>query len=209
MTLFENLSQAVIDGDEESTGRLTEEALEAGHSPVEVLEEGLFSGMSVVGNRFRVREIFLPNVLLAARAMHAALAILQPLLEANATPTKGTVVIGTVGGDVHDIGKNLVGIMLRGAGYSVVDLGYNVYAPAFVEAVREHDAKVVGMSALLTTTMPVMQQVVSALADAGLGDVKVIVGGAPVSDKYAKEIGATAYGDSPADAVEAVRQWVQ
>ena len=209
MTSFEDISQALIEGNDQQVRTLVEEALDAGHAPQEILEQALFKGMAVIGERFRVREIFLPNVLLAARAMHAALAVLEPLLEAGAAATKGTVVIGTVGGDVHDIGKNLVGIMLRGAGFEVVDLGYNVYPPAFVAAAREHEADVVGMSALLTTTMPMMGKVVAELAEAGLENVKVIIGGAPVSAKYAEQIGATAYGKSPADAVTAVQQWLQ
>jgi 5-methyltetrahydrofolate--homocysteine methyltransferase len=205
---MDELQQAVIDGRDGDARRLTEQALASGRSPGDLLEQGLIPAMESVGERFRVREIFLPDVLLAARAMAAALERVRPLLEGDASATRGTVVLGTVEGDLHDIGKNLVGIMLRGAGFEVVDLGNSVSAAAFVAAAREHRADVVGLSALLTTTMPVMRRIVSALREAGLGHVKTIVGGAPLSEAYAQEIGADAYGYDAARAVEIVRGWV-
>jgi 5-methyltetrahydrofolate--homocysteine methyltransferase len=205
---MEQLQQAVIEGREADARRLSAEALASGLAPRVILADGLIAGMEIVGERFRIREIFLPDVLLAARAMTAGLEPLRPHLEGDAAARRGTVVIGTVEGDLHDIGKNLVGIMLRGAGFEVVDLGNSVPPAAFVAAVRESRADVVGLSALLTTTMPVMRQVVAALTEAGLGHVRTIVGGAPLSDAYAREIGAQAYGYDAARAVELVRGWL-
>jgi 5-methyltetrahydrofolate--homocysteine methyltransferase len=164
--------------------------------------------MEVIGERIRTREIFHPYVKLAARAMHAGLDVVGPGLEAGAVTCRGTVIMGTVEGDVHDIGKNLVGIMLRGVGYEVLDLGTNVSPSAFVEAARARRAKVVGMSALLTTTMPAMARVIAALRAAGLRDVKTVVGGAAVSQAFAQEIGADAYGCDAARACEIVRAWI-
>jgi 5-methyltetrahydrofolate--homocysteine methyltransferase len=165
--------------------------------------------MNVVGEQFRQREIFLPDVLLAARAMYAGLDLLKPLLARDGVPSAGTVVIGSVKGDLHDIGKNLVGIMLRGAGFEVVDLGHDVPPERFVDTAASEGASVIGLSALLTTTMPGMRQVVDLLCARGLaGRVKVIVGGAPVSAEFARAIGADAYGYDAANAVEQVRKLV-
>jgi 5-methyltetrahydrofolate--homocysteine methyltransferase len=162
--------------------------------------------MGVVSDQFREREIFLPDVLLAARAMYAGLGLLKPLLAKDGVPTSGTVVIGSVQGDLHDIGKNLVGIMLAGAGFEVIDLGNDVAPRRFVDAAAEHGASVIGLSALLTTTMPVMKDVVELVNARGLKDrVKIIVGGAPVSDAWARQIGADAYGYDAASAVERIR----
>ena len=209
MTEVEQIKDALIQGDDRKVRALTEEALAAGRAPEEILNQGLIAAMEMVGERFRTREIFLPDVLLAARAMYAGLDLIKPRLEGGTVPSRGTVVIGTVEGDLHDIGKNLVGIMLRGAGFNVVDLGNNVAPAAFVEAARSNGAAVVGMSALLTTTMPVMGRVVSALREAGLAKVKTIVGGAPVSDTFARQIGADGYGYDAARAVEMVREWAR
>jgi 5-methyltetrahydrofolate--homocysteine methyltransferase len=208
MTVIERLKEALIEGRDAEVRRLAEEALAGGTPAADLLDAGLVAGMNVVGERFRARDIFLPDVLLAARAMYAGLEVLRPRLETSATASKGTVVLGTVEGDLHDIGKNLVGILLRGAGYEVVDLGHNVSPAAFVEAARERRAQVVGMSALLTTTMPAMGRVVAALREAGLGDVRTIIGGAPLSEEYARRIGAQAYGFDAARAVELVRAWL-
>jgi len=162
--------------------------------------------MDTVGRQFRLREVFLPDVLLAARAMTAGLDLLRPLLAGEGIPTAGRVVLGTVHGDLHDIGKNLVGILLKGAGFDVIDLGHDVPARRFVDVARERGASVIGLSALLTTTMPVMRDVVALVRAEGLSDrVKVIVGGAPVSEAWAREIGADAYGYDAANAVERVR----
>lgn len=207
MTLLQRLADALIRGDHLVAADLTREALAASVEPKTVLDDGLLAGMKVVGERFRVREIFLPDVLMAARAMAAAMEPLEPLLAAEGTPCAGRVVLATVKGDLHDIGKNLVGIMLRGAGFQVVDLGMDVAPDAMVAAVREHQAPVLGMSALLTTTMPVMGQVVARLRDEGLhGQVRTMVGGAPLSEEFARAIGADAYGADAYGAVEIVKR---
>lgn len=207
-TITDRMREALIQGLDVDVRRLAQEALAAGCPAKEVLEKGLIPAMEVIGERFRTREIFLPDVLLAARAMHAGLDVVKPHLEGGAAMSRGTVVLGTVEGDLHDIGKNLVGIMLRGVGYEVVDLGTNVSPSAFVEAARSRKAQVVGLSALLTTTMPAMGRVITALRDAGLDDVKTMVGGAAVSQAFAQEIGADAYGCDAARACEIVRSWV-
>jgi 5-methyltetrahydrofolate--homocysteine methyltransferase len=208
VALLGDIRGMLIAGRDTEVGVLTRKALEDGLPAATILGDGLLAGMDVVGERFRDHHIFLPDVLLAARALYAGLDLLEPHLEGGELPHRGTVVIGSVEGDLHDIGKNLVGIMLRGGGYNVVDLGHSVSAGAFVEAAREHQAAVVGMSALLTTTMPEMPRVVRGLQDAGLSNVKVIVGGAPVSEGFAREIGAHAYGFDAARAVEVVREWL-
>jgi 5-methyltetrahydrofolate--homocysteine methyltransferase len=165
--------------------------------------------MDVVGEKFRTHSIFLPHVLLAARAMHAGLDLLKPLLIQQDVPSAGKAVLGTVRGDQHDIGKNLVGIMLAGAGFEVIDLGTDVAPEDFLAAVRLHDARVIGMSALLTTTMPVMKEVVDLLAAEGLaGRVRTVIGGAPVTEEYAREIGADAYAFDGISAVDRVRMLV-
>lgn len=205
MTLLEKTKQALIDGRDKDVGALVKDALDAKHDPKDLLNNGLIAGMEIIGERFRQREIFLPEVLMAAKAMYAGLEHIKPLLEGQRTPTKGTIVIGTVEGDLHDIGKNLVGIMLRGSGFDVIDLGKGVPAAKFVEAAKKHNADVVGMSALLTTTMTGMKTVISALKAAGLGKVKTIVGGAPLNEAFAKEIGADAYGFDAVRSVEIVK----
>ena len=206
---MKDLKSALINGLEDDVVRLTKEALDTGNSPVEILNDSLSAGMAVVGDYFQQREFFLPDVLLAARAMKAAMTVLKPLLEGTTVESKGTVVIGTVKGDVHDIGKNLVGIMLRGAGFEVIDVGNDASVAQFVDAVRESEATVVGLSALLTTTMPQMGEIVTALQDAGLEGVKTMVGGAPVTDRYAESIGADAYGSDAVKAMQLATEWVQ
>ena len=207
-TITDRMREALIQGLDADVRRLAQEALVAGLPAKEVLETGLIPAMEIIGERFRTREIFLPDILLAARAMHAGLEVVKPSLEGGEVTARGTVVMGTVEGDLHDIGKNLVGIMLRGVGYEVVDLGTNVSPSAFVDAVTRRRAHVVGMSALLTTTMPAMGRVIAALRAAGLHDVKTIVGGAAVSEAFAREIGADAYAGDAARACEIVRSWV-
>jgi len=207
LPILDDLKQTLIAGKHKEVPDLCRQALEDGIPAPEILSGGLLAGMDVISDRFRDRQIFLPAVLLAARAMYAGLDVLGPLLEGDASAHRGTVVIGTVEGDLHDIGKNLVGILLRGAGFEVIDLGHGVAPAAFVEAAREHDALAVGMSALLTTTMPAMAQVVKGLDEAGLGEVKTIVGGAPVSAAFADEIGADAYGYDAARAAVVLREW--
>ncbi len=209
MELLTRIAEQLQAGEDEAVHHLVRQALDAGLAPGDVLNKGLLAGMDVVGEQFRVREIFLPDVLLAARAMYAGLEVLQPLLARDGVPTAGTVVIGSVKGDLHDIGKNLVGIMLKGAGFAVVDLGNDVPPERFVEAAEESGAQVIGMSALLTTTMAGMRQVVELVERRGLAPrVKTIVGGAPVTEAFAREIGADAYAFDAASAVERVRALV-
>jgi 5-methyltetrahydrofolate--homocysteine methyltransferase len=200
------IAQSLQQGDDQQTGALTAEALAAGLGPAELLQKGLIAGMNVVGEQFRRREIFLPDVLLAARAMYAGLNVLKPHLAREGVPLRGRVVLGTVQGDLHDIGKNLVGILLKGAGFEVIDLGHDVAPEAFVEAALREEAPLIGMSALLTTTMSRMKDVCELVRSRGLQDrVRTIVGGAPVDADFAREIGADAYACDAAQAVERVR----
>lgn len=205
MSLLEELAEALIRGDHRSVETITAQAIAASLSPRSILDDGLLAGMRVVGERFRVRDMFLPEVLMSARAMHAATDILAPLLAADGVPSAGKVVLGTVRGDLHDIGKNLVGIMLRGAGFQVVDLGIDVAPEAFVAAAVEHGAKVIGMSALLTTTMPGMRDVVELVRAEGL-DVRLVAGGAPLTAEYARSVGADGWAPDAYSAVEVVQR---
>ena len=210
MSILPEIADCLQRGEDDRVHELVREALEARVPPLEILNGGLVAGMNVVGEQFRLREIFLPDVLLAARAMYAGLELLRPLLARDGVPSAGRIVIGSVHGDLHDIGKNLVGIMLKGAGFEVVDLGNDVPAQRFVEEAVAQGAAAIGMSALLTTTMPVMKDVVELLRARGLSStIKVIVGGAPVSEAFAREIGADAYGYDAANAVERVRALVR
>jgi 5-methyltetrahydrofolate--homocysteine methyltransferase len=198
------MNQRLFEGEHELVKKMTEEAVALGRPALEVLEDGLIAGMRVVGEDFRHNRIFVPEVLLAARAMKAGLAVLKPRLAAGHErgPRSAVIVMGTVKGDLHDIGKNLVGMMAEGAGFTVIDLGTDVSALRFVEAVRAHDAALLGLSALLTTTMVSMRSVVQAVREAGLEQVKICIGGAPVSAEYAREIGADGYAADAATAVE-------
>jgi 5-methyltetrahydrofolate--homocysteine methyltransferase len=210
MAVLAELADAVIRGDHATSGSLTQQAIGQGILPKTILDEGLIAGMTVVGDRFRVHEIFLPDVLLAAKAMYAGMDLLRPLLAREGIPTLGKIVIGSVKGDLHDIGKNLVGIMLKGAGFEVIDLGHDVAPARMVRTAAEQGAAVIGMSALLTTTMPVMGEVVQLLRAEGLaGKVRTVVGGAPVSERFAQEIGADAYGFDAGNAVDVVKALVK
>ncbi|MCP4594682.1 MAG: cobalamin-binding protein [bacterium] len=210
MGILDRIAEELQSGADDQVAALTGEALEQGLAPRQILDSGLIGAMEVVGERFRTHEIFLPDVLMAAKAMYAGLDKLKPLLVKDGIPMRGKIVVGSVQGDLHDIGKNLVGIMLRGAGFEVIDLGNDVAPASFVDAATEQSAAVIGMSALLTTTMPAMSQVVELVRERGLGDsVKTIVGGAPVSADYAREIGADAYGFDAANAVERVSALVK
>ncbi len=202
----EPLKQAIIDGNADTALALTQALLASGASAREILDEALLPGMEVVGVRMREGDCFIPEVLLSAR--HAELPRpAAPHMAAGDEAGGGTVVIGTVEGDLHDIGKNLVGMLLQGAGFSVVNLGTGVSAADFVAAVREHAPAIIGMSALLTTTLPHMSETIAALKDAGLRDsVKVMVGGAPVTAAYADEIGADGYGANAGMAVERAKE---
>ncbi len=201
---FEPLSQAVVTGKRQDATRLTQEALDAGESPVDIVDNGLVPGMAIVGEKFKCNEFYVPQMLIAARAMKEAMAMLEPLLlQAGITP-EHTVVVGTVQGDLHDIGKNLVAMMLKGANYGVVDMGTNVSAQSFVDAVKQNNAHVLGLSALLTTTMSEMKAAVAAMKDADLADVKIVIGGAPITQAYADQIGADGFAPDAATAVEVV-----
>ncbi len=206
MEILKRIASELELGEEEKVAELTRAAIQEGLPAREILDDGLIAGMNIVGAKFRAHEIFLPEVLLAAKAMYAGLDELKPLLLKEKVPPRGKVVIGTVQGDLHDIGKNLVGIMLRGAGFEIIDLGKDVSPERFVEAAQESGATVIGMSALLTTTMPVMKEVVAMLKREGLAKrIRTVVGGAPVSAEYAREIGADAYAYDGANAVEQVQ----
>ena len=210
MELMERIAEKLDKGKADEVAALTAEAIGQGLPAATILNDGLIAGMDVVGEKFRTHRIFLPHVLLSARAMHAGMDLLKPLLIKQDVPSAGKAVLGTVRGDQHDIGKNLVGIMLEGAGFEVIDLGTDVAPEEFLAAVREHDARVIGMSALLTTTMPVMKEVIELLAHDGLeGRVKTVVGGAPVTEEYAREIGADAYAFDGISAVDRVRRLVE
>ncbi len=210
MAILSDIAESLQRGEDDRVGDLVRQAIDQQVPAPDILNNGLIAGMNVVGEQFRLREIFLPDVLLAARAMYAGLDLLKPLLARDGVPTAGRVVIGSVHGDLHDIGKNLVAIMLKGAGFEVIDLGNDVPAERFVDAAQEHGASVIGLSALLTTTMPVMRDVVELVRARGLGGrVRVIVGGAPVSEAWSREIGADSYGYDAANAVARVRALVR
>ena len=195
------LAQSIIDGMADTSARLTAESLGESMAPASILDDGLLAGMRVVGERFRNAEMFLPDVLASARAMKEAMTLLEPVLTASRIEPAGTVVLGTVKGDIHDIGKNLVGVMLRGAGFRVIDLGTNVTAEQFTSAVSQHRPDIVGMSALLTTTMSQMKSNVEKLRAAGaLESTRVFIGGAAVTRQYAESIGAS-YAKDAGDAV--------
>ncbi len=201
MADLQALADALIKGDRDTVTELTKAALADGTGPEEILEKGLIAGMGVVGQRFKANEVYVPEVLIAARAMNSAMEILQPkLIEAGVEPI-ATVVLGTVKGDLHDIGKNLVGMMLTGAGLKVVDVGTDVTPDKFVEACKDSGAAVCAMSALLTTTMPQMTDVVKALKESGVA-TKTIIGGAPVTQNFADEIGADGYAADAASAAD-------
>ncbi len=206
---FERLYEAVVNGDKNSAVEVTQQALDGGADPKAMIDEAMIPAMREAGQRFENEEFFVPELLLAARAMKAALALLRPLLVEAGSEPKGRVVIGTVKGDLHDIGKNLVSSMLEGAGFDVIDLGTDVAPEQFVAAVQEKNANLVGLSALLTVTMPAMKLTVDALEEAGVRDkVKVLVGGAPLTSEYASEIRADAYADNASAAVRMAEQLV-
>jgi len=199
---LKKLHDAVLSGDAKTAKSVTEQALAEGVSPLKLVQEYMVPAMGEVGRRFECNEYFVPELLLSARAMKAALELIRPLLIASGAQPAGRVALGTVKGDLHDIGKNLVGAMLEGGGYEVMDLGVNVTPEQFVAAVKEKKANIVAMSALLTTTMPAMRTTVDALKSAGVrNQVKVLIGGAPITQRYAEEIGADGFAESAAGAV--------
>lgn len=210
MELLTKMREDLYKGDANSVASLVQEALDRGLGPGDILEKGLTAGMNAVGKDFRDDILFVPEVLIAARAMHAGMDILKPLLSKGELKASGKFVIGTVKGDLHDIGKNLGGMMMEGAGFEVIDLGIDTPPEKFIEAVEEHRPELVGLSALLTTTMVQMKGVIEALKDAGLRDrVKVIVGGAPVTEKYAQDIGADGYAPNASAAVDKAKELLQ
>jgi 5-methyltetrahydrofolate--homocysteine methyltransferase len=203
MAKYQDLADSIIAGDNVKSKEITQKLVDSGVSSSEILNEGLVPGMEVVGRQFKANEMYIPEVLIAARAMHAAMDIIKPMLSESGAKMKGTVIIGTVQGDLHDIGKNLVGMMLEGGGFSVIDAGVDISAEKFVEEAKKSGAKLIGLSALLTTTMPVMKDVIAALkADSATADVKVMVGGAPLTQEYADSIGAKGYAPDASSAVD-------
>jgi 5-methyltetrahydrofolate--homocysteine methyltransferase len=191
---LQDIAAALVDGDDETVDRLTREALDVGTPALEVMDDGLIAGMALVGIKFRENFIFVPEVLACARAMKAGMAYIEPILSASGIEPLAKIVMGTVKGDLHDIGKNLCIMMLRGAGFEVIDLGVDTSPDEFIEAIEAHEPALIGMSALLTTTMPNMGKAIDAFIDEGVRDrVKVMVGGAPVTQEFADDMGADGY----------------
>ncbi len=207
MADLKGLAESIISGNMEKAKELTQAAVNEGTEPKRILEEGLIAGMNVVGDRFKKNEFYVPEVLIAARAMHAGMDILKPALSRSGVESIAKVVVGTVKGDLHDIGKNLVVMMLEGAGFEVIDVGVDADAEKFASAIQEKSAKLMGMSALLTTTMPSMKSTIDVLQTKGLRDkVKIMVGGAPLTQEYADEIGADGYAPDAASAVDKAKE---
>lgn len=203
------LKQAVIKGDMPGAKSLTQKAIEAGIEPARILNEALVAGMDEVGELFKASEIYVPEVLLAAKSMQEAMQLLKPLLVRDGIQPRGKIVVGTVRGDLHDIGKNLVAMMLEGAGFEIIDLGNDVPPERFVKAAAEHGATIIGMSALLTTTMYAMRDTIDLLKAERLdGKIKTMIGGAPVTQSFADEIGASGYGEDAATAVDLAKRFV-
>ncbi len=210
MSKIEEIAAAVEAGKAKIIGGLVEDAIKEGCDPLEILNKGMIDAMGVVGEKFRNNEIFVPEMLVAARAMKKGVEVLKPHLAGDSSATIGKYIIGTVAGDLHDIGKNLVAMMIESAGFEVIDLGVDVPAEKFVEAIKANpDCKIVGLSALLTTTMPAMKEAVAAIIDAGLkSQVKIMVGGAPITQEFADEIGADAYTPDAASAAQKAKELV-
>jgi 5-methyltetrahydrofolate--homocysteine methyltransferase len=207
--ILEQLSTGVIEGNVDIMEDLTQDALDEGLRAKEILDDGLMVGMDYVGVEFKAGNMFVPEVLRSAKAMKTSMAILQPLLSEAEAEAVGRIVIGTVKGDLHDIGKNLVGMMCEGAGFDVINLGTDVEPEQFLEAIKEHEPHIVGMSALLTTTMRSMGDTVKAIEEAGLRDkVKVMIGGAPVTQRFADDIGADGYAANAASAADLAKKLV-
>ncbi len=207
--ILEQIASNLYNGEDEVVADLVRQGLDQEVSPAELLNGGLIAGMDEVGKDFKAGDLYVPEVLIAARAMRAGMSILRPLLAEGDVPTAGKYIVGTVRGDLHDIGKNLVKMMLEGAGFETIDLGTDVSPDEFVAAVQEHQPQIIGMSALLTTTMPGMKATIEGLEEAGLRDtVKIMVGGAPVTAAFAEQIGADAYAPDAATAVDVARNLV-
>ncbi len=207
MADLQAMAENLIKGNAPEVKRLTQEAVDEGLHPGQILNQGLIAGMNVVGKRFKNNEFYVPEVLIAARAMHSAMDVLRPLLSDAGVQEIGSIAIGTAKGDLHDIGKNLVAMMLEGAGFEVIDLGIDVGPDKFIEVVKNQDVNVIAMSALLTTTMPGMKTVIESLKSAGVREkVKTMIGGAPVTQQYAEEIGADGYAPDAASAADKAKE---
>jgi len=207
---FSELSNSVIEGDEDQVQVLTKKAIEVKVDPLTIINEGLIGGMNVVGVRFKANDMYVPEVLMSARAMNAGVELVKPLLAGGEMTNKGTVVIGTVKGDLHDIGKSLVGMMLECSGYKVIDLGVDITPEEFMTAIKENDGKILALSALLTTTMLAMKTTIDEFTEKGMrSDVKVIIGGAPISQEFSDQIGADGYAGDAAAAVDLVGKLLQ
>ncbi|MGV8026450.1 MAG: corrinoid protein [Anaerolineaceae bacterium] len=201
------IANAIYDGDVDTVVAQTKQAIKDGNTALEILENGLMAGMDRVGKDFKAGDLFIPEVLIASRAMQSGMEILKPLLVTQKIKSPGKIVLGTVKGDLHDIGKNLVAIMLQGAGFEVIDLGVDVSKETFLKAIVDHKPDLVGMSSLLTTTMPQMPEIIEAIKQADLREqVKIMVGGAPLNEKYAQAIGADGYAQNSSIAVEKVKE---
>jgi 5-methyltetrahydrofolate--homocysteine methyltransferase len=208
--IMQEMAYELIVGNNTDVDRLTKEALDGGYTANQILDDALLNGMAIVGVKFRDNVIFVPEVLVAARAMKAGMAHIEPILSASGAEPAGTVIMGTVKGDLHDIGKNLCIMMLRGAGFIVHDIGVDSSPDDFIDAVEEFGAEIVGMSALLTTTMPNMGRTIATFEDMGLRDeVRIMVGGAPVTQDFADEMGADAYGDNAVEAVDKATELIK
>lgn len=204
------IAESIIKGNKNNAVTLTQQAIDEGMSAQEVLNDGLIAGMNIVGAKFKCNEFYVPEVLIAARAMKECTSLLKPILITSGVESAGKVVVGTVKGDLHDIGKNLVAMMLEGSGFEVIDLGVDIKPEGFVQSIQETGANILGMSALLTTTMPAMKDVIQALDAAGLRDsVRVMIGGAPVTQNYADEIGADGFAGDAAAAVDIAKELIR
>ena len=206
---FEQISTAVLEGDSEASDKLVQQALDEGVKPKEILDSALVPGMNEVGVRFKRGDMFVPEVLMSAEAMHAGQDLLAPLLSESDAKAAGLIVMGTVEGDLHDIGKNLVSMMCEGSGFEVIDIGFDAAPEKFIEAIKEHQPDIIGMSAMLTTTMRAMGHTIKAIEEAGLRDqVKIMVGGAPVDEAFADRIGADGYGSNGPSGAELAERLV-
>jgi 5-methyltetrahydrofolate--homocysteine methyltransferase len=210
MEILSEISNALLEGDHIKIAEITQKALEMGISYEEIYRKGLIKGMDIVGERFKNNEMWMPEVMLSARAMNACLEILEPFMKKSGALNIGKFVIGTVEGDLHDVGKNMVAMMMKGAGFEVIDLGINVSPEQFIEVIKRENPKIMGMSSLLTTTMPKMAITIEAIKKAGLRDqIKIMVGGAPVSQMFADEIGADGYASDSAQGVTKARELIE
>jgi len=207
--LLERISTCILEGDADKAAKLVQKAIDEGMTPSEIMDNGLLVGMGEVGVRFKAGDMFVPEVLMSAEAMQAGTILLRPLLLSSGAKQAGKILLGTVKGDLHDIGKNLVGMMCEGSGFEIIDLGFNAEPEKFVAAIKQHQPQVVGMSAMLTTTMRAMGYTIKAIEEAGLRDqVKIMVGGAPVDAEFARRIGADGYGSNAPAGADLAKKFV-